>query len=198
MLGNEVGLSPRVQIYTHSHWQNIFDGYLPSFGPVSIGDQAYVTGNAMIVPGVSIGRGSTVLANSLVTSNIEDRCTVLGVPAVVVHRLSGELSHEKKERILMRLIPELREQLVAQGLDPDRFAYLPEYGGTPKNPVTLTFKVISQSVPEGFTVFDLNEKQVFGLQDRYTDEVRNFFRKRGVRFKPHLWRYTHDAGLFNQ
>ena len=60
ILGDYVGLSPRVQIYTHNHWQNILQGHKASFGPVIIGDNSYITGNVLIAPNVMIGRNVTV------------------------------------------------------------------------------------------------------------------------------------------
>lgn len=198
VFGDEVGLSPRAQIYTHSHWQDIFEGYAASFGPVTIGDHSYVTGNAMIVPGVTVGRGCTILANSVVTSNVDDRCVVAGVPAKVVRHIEADTPIEKKDRIMQRLLPELRCLLSEQKLDPDGFVYEVEYRGKIKKGVVLTFLVNDVSESDQTTVFDFSQKQITGPQNRYTDEIRNFFRKRGVRFKPYLWRYTHDVGLFNQ
>lgn len=156
MFGNEVGLSPRVQIYTHNHWQDVFEGYAASFGPVTIGDHSYLTGNVMIVPGVTVGRGCTVLANSVVTADLDDRSVASGVPAKVIGRVEGDVL------------------------------------------IVLTFHLKEEDLPEGVTVFDFGLKKVIGPQNRYTDEIRNFFRKRGVRFKPYAWRYVHDVGLFNQ
>jgi acetyltransferase-like isoleucine patch superfamily enzyme len=198
VFGNEVGLSPRVQIYTHSHWQDVFEGYAASFGPVTIGDQSYLTGNVMIVPGVSIGRGCTVLANSVVTADLRDRSVASGVPANVVGRVEGDLPIERKDRIMQRLLPELKARLTEQGLEPDGFLYQAVYDGHARAGVVLTFDLKDAKVPEDMTVFDFGLKQVTGPQNRYTDEIRNFFRKRGVRFKPYAWRYVHDVGLFNQ
>jgi acetyltransferase-like isoleucine patch superfamily enzyme len=197
VFGNEVGLSPRVQIYTHSHWQDVFEGFAASFGPVTIGDHSYLTGNVMVVPGVTLGRGCTVLANSVVTSDVDDRAVMSGVPAKVVGRVEGHLSLERKDRIMRRLLPELTTRLGEQGLSPDGFVYEPAYDGRGGVHVVLTFQMNAEAAPDGTTVFDFGRKRIVGPQNRYTDEIRNFFRKRGVRFAPYAWRYTHDEGLFN-
>ena len=41
----------------------------------------------MILPGVSIGKGCTVAAGSVVTKNVEDWCVVMGTPARVVKKV---------------------------------------------------------------------------------------------------------------
>lgn len=83
-------------IYTHSshiairlygdHYQNIPElqktGY--QMGNVSIGRYAFVGVGAKIFSGVSIGKGSLIAANSVVTRNIEDFQIVSGNPAVAI------------------------------------------------------------------------------------------------------------------
>ena len=39
------------------------------------------------------------------------------------------------------------------------------------------------------TVFDLAGRRVSGVQDAFSDEVREFCRRRGIRFRPFAWRY---------
>ena len=49
--------------------------------PVVIGDDCWIGGNSIILPGVTIGRGVTVAAGSVVTKNIEPYVVVAGNPA---------------------------------------------------------------------------------------------------------------------
>lgn len=196
-IGDEVGISPQVQIYTHNHWQNILDGYYPKFGPVTIGNKAYITGGALITPGVTIGEGSMVLANSLVVENVDDYSVVVGVPAKEIRKVNRNLSPERKDEIMKRLIVELKEILEYKGFNPDDVVYLKEYDASKLvKPVILSFNVLSQNAGLHSVIFDLTNYQVLGRQNAFSDEVRNFLRKRGVRFKPIYWRYTADKGLF--
>jgi len=41
--------------------------------------------------------------------------------------------------------------------------------------------------------FDLTNKLVSGKGDDFSDEIRNFLRRRGIRFRPILWRYRKDS-----
>jgi acetyltransferase-like isoleucine patch superfamily enzyme len=50
-------------------------------GDVVVGDRAMIGAGAIILPGVEIGEGAQVAANSLVTRDVEPGATVAGVPA---------------------------------------------------------------------------------------------------------------------
>lgn len=55
-----------------------------SKGPVSIGNNVWIGDKATILPGVEIGDGAIVAANSVVTKNVPAYCVVAGNPAKVV------------------------------------------------------------------------------------------------------------------
>lgn len=56
--------------------------------PVTIGDDVWIGANAVILPGVTIGRHSVVAAGAVVTKDVPDCCIVGGVPAKVIKQLS--------------------------------------------------------------------------------------------------------------
>ena len=55
--------------------------------PVVIGDDVWIGANAVILPGVTIGRHVVVAAGAVVTKDVPDYCVVAGVPAKVVKEL---------------------------------------------------------------------------------------------------------------
>lgn len=55
-----------------------------SKGPVVIGNNVWIGDKATILPGVTIGEGSVIAANAVVTSNIPPFSVAAGVPARVV------------------------------------------------------------------------------------------------------------------
>ena len=55
-------------------------------GEVHIGERAMVGAGAIILPGVSVGAGAQVAANSLVTQDVPPESTVAGVPAEPLER----------------------------------------------------------------------------------------------------------------
>lgn len=56
--------------------------------PVVIGDDCWIGGNVVILPGVKIGRGVTVGAMSVVTKDVPEFCVVMGQPARVVKKVA--------------------------------------------------------------------------------------------------------------
>ncbi|MFB6297997.1 MAG: DapH/DapD/GlmU-related protein [Salinirussus sp.] len=59
-------------------------------GAVVIGERAMIGAGAVVLPGVRIGEGARVAANSLVTDDVPPGTTVAGVPATVVSRADDE------------------------------------------------------------------------------------------------------------
>lgn len=52
--------------------------------PVVIGDDVWIGANAVILPGVTIGRHAVVAAGAVVTKDVPDYCVVAGVPASII------------------------------------------------------------------------------------------------------------------
>jgi acetyltransferase-like isoleucine patch superfamily enzyme len=50
-------------------------------GEVVVGDRAMIGAKAVILPGVHVGEGAQIAANSLVTRDVPPETTVAGVPA---------------------------------------------------------------------------------------------------------------------
>jgi len=55
-------------------------------GEVVIGERAMIGAGAIVLPGVEVGTGARVAANSLVTEDVPPGATVAGVPAETVSR----------------------------------------------------------------------------------------------------------------
>lgn len=85
-IGNNVLIGPGVHIYAVNHPLDPVErrSWLEYGKPVSIGDDCWIGGGSIIVPGVSIGNGVTVGAGSVVTSNVPDNVLVVGNPARVI------------------------------------------------------------------------------------------------------------------
>jgi acetyltransferase-like isoleucine patch superfamily enzyme len=59
-------------------------------GEVVVGERAMVGAKAVVLPGVEIGAGAQVAANSLVADDVPAGATVAGVPAEVVREPGGD------------------------------------------------------------------------------------------------------------
>lgn len=52
-------------------------------GPVHVGERAMIGAGVVVLPGVKIGAGASVAANSLVTEDVPAGATAVGVPAEI-------------------------------------------------------------------------------------------------------------------
>ncbi|ASV32719.1 sugar O-acetyltransferase [Maribacter cobaltidurans] len=95
-IGKNVLIGPYVQIYTASHplkaserivERNDGASYLTSSKPVKIGNKAWIGGNSVICPGVTIGDNVTIGAGSVVTKNIPDNTLAFGNPCKIIREL---------------------------------------------------------------------------------------------------------------
>ncbi|EDT85825.1 sugar O-acetyltransferase [Clostridium botulinum] len=89
-IGDNCMLAPRVCIYTATHpldAETRISG-LEYGKPVVIGDNAWIGGNSVIVPGVTIGNNVVVAAGSTVVNDIPDNVVVAGNPAKIIKHLT--------------------------------------------------------------------------------------------------------------
>ncbi|SFR50685.1 acyltransferase [Halorubrum sodomense] len=63
-------------------------------GDVVVGDEAMIGAGAVVLPGVTVGEGARVAANSLVAEDVPPGATVAGVPAEVVSRADPTASSD--------------------------------------------------------------------------------------------------------
>ena len=95
-IGDNALIAPNVQIYTAFHPTNAADRFGPpnpdgSFSfcktqsaPVTIGNNVWIGGGAILLPGVTIGENSVIGAGSVVTKDIPSNSVALGNPCRVV------------------------------------------------------------------------------------------------------------------
>jgi maltose O-acetyltransferase len=89
-IGDRVQIAPAVQLYTATHPLDAAEraGGLESARPIRIGDDVWLGGGAIILPGVTIGAGSVVAAGAVVTRDVPPGVLVAGNPARVVRPLA--------------------------------------------------------------------------------------------------------------
>jgi maltose O-acetyltransferase len=87
-IGSNVLFAPGVQLYTASHPLDVATRRTHELAkPITIGDDCWIGGNAIICPGVNIGNGCVIGAGSVVTKNIPEYSLAVGNPAKVIRKL---------------------------------------------------------------------------------------------------------------
>lgn len=86
-LGNDVFIAPKVNLITINHDPNP-DNRSATYGrPIVIEDKVWIGINSTILPGVTIGYGAIIGANSVVTHDVPPMTVVGGNPAKTIKKI---------------------------------------------------------------------------------------------------------------
>ena len=90
-IGNDVQVGPAVQLYTAQHplEAEVRRSGLESARPIRIGNDVWIGGGVVILPGVTIGDRSVVGGGSVVVHSVPADCVAVGNPARVVRTLGS-------------------------------------------------------------------------------------------------------------
>ena len=82
-IGDDVQIGPAVQIYTATHPidPGVRRSGLEAALPVRIGNNVWIGGAAVLLPGITVGDDAVIGAGSVVTRNVEAGTVVVGNPA---------------------------------------------------------------------------------------------------------------------
>lgn len=88
-IGEDVQVGPNVQFLTPTHPLDpeVRRAKLEAAEPITIGDNVWLGGGVIILPGVSIGENSVVGAGSVVTKDLPPNVVAVGNPARVIRQL---------------------------------------------------------------------------------------------------------------
>lgn len=91
-IGDYAQIAPNVSIYTAGHPlhpESRNSGY--EYGiPVTIGNNVWIGGNTVILPGVTIGDNVVIGAGSVVTKDIPDNMIAAGNPCKIIREITEE------------------------------------------------------------------------------------------------------------
>lgn len=92
-IGRSVSIAPDVYLLTADH-----DPQSPDFAgrtaPITIEDHAWLGTRAMVLPGVTVGRGAVVAAGAVVTKDVPPYTIVGGVPARPIGTRTEDLDYQ--------------------------------------------------------------------------------------------------------
>lgn len=99
IIGSNVNLSNEVMIWTLHHDYND-PGFAAVGQPVIIEDYVWVCSRAVILPGVTIGRGAVVAAGAVVARDVLPYTVVGGVPAKRIADRNPNLTYDLADAVL--------------------------------------------------------------------------------------------------
>jgi acetyltransferase-like isoleucine patch superfamily enzyme len=202
LIGREVFLTMRSLIVTHNIGHSLLEGFENRFAPVVLEDRSQVGLGAVLYAGARVGAEAIVASNSYVVGDIAAGAFAIGVPAKVTGSSSHRLSDARRLELARRMVDDLHELLALRGhavsaiedggfeVDGTRIVFVPTFTGIDsKSAVVLTLDARAEA-PDGVAVLDLLARRVHGSGGVVLDSVREFCRKRGIRFEPGPWSYS--------
>lgn len=179
-IGNEVGLGMDSKIFTHSAYlDNYRLGFKSQWQGVKIGNNVFLP-SVHINPGVTIGNEVVVTARSVINKNLPDNCFAGGNPIKVLRQnfLPNKLTDNEKNILISSIIDQTKNR---HDIDIDQTSFL--------------FDDKSQDIivhsNEGQTVFNLINREIFGLVTHSSKSLKDQLRRNGIRF-----RYKEENGVW--
>jgi acetyltransferase-like isoleucine patch superfamily enzyme len=204
LLGRETFVTMRSLIVTHNIGHSVLEGFENRFASVVLEDRAQVGLGAVLYAGCRIGAEAIIASNSYVVADVPAGAFAIGVPAKVTGNAKHTVSRSRRADLARLMIDDLHELLALRGhevsaisddgdrgfeIEGVRVAFTPEFrGGDIGEAVVLTLEVAAEPA-DGTAVLDLIGRRVHGSGGPVLDSVREFCRKRGIRFEPGPWRY---------
>jgi acetyltransferase-like isoleucine patch superfamily enzyme/glycine cleavage system H lipoate-binding protein len=204
LIGREVFLTMRSMIVTHNIGHSVLEGFENRFAPVVLEDRSQVGLGAVLYAGSRIGAEAIVASNSYVVGEIPAGAFAIGVPAKATGSSFHKPSDARRVELARRMIDDLHELLALRGqavsaiegddprgfvIDGTRVLFTSSYRGGVDSPAVVITLEVRGDVPDGVAVFDLLGRRVQGGEGVVFESVREFCRKRGIRFEPGPWNY---------
>ncbi len=104
-IGNRVRITADVKFETHDGGVGIFRDEYPGinvYGKIKIGDNSFIGHNAIIMPGVTIGKNVVIGAGSVVTKDIPSNSLAVGVPARVIKSIEEYKESSLKKAVFLK------------------------------------------------------------------------------------------------
>jgi maltose O-acetyltransferase len=89
VIGDDVQIGPSVQFLTPTHpiEPELRRAKLEAARPITIGDNVWIGGGAIVLPGVTVGESSVIGAGAVVTRDVPANVVVAGNPARIVRTI---------------------------------------------------------------------------------------------------------------
>ncbi len=119
IIGDDTGIGGHCLIFTHGAWLNALDGYPVTYEPVTLGNSVWLPWRVFVMPGSTIGDGSVIGANSLVSGSIPPLSLAVGSPARVIRSAPDfprRPSETERSAIVADMIREFDRFIIDSGI----------------------------------------------------------------------------------
>jgi acetyltransferase-like isoleucine patch superfamily enzyme len=117
-IGDDTGIGGHCLIFTHGAWLNQLDGYPVNYEPVTLGRSVWLPWRVFLMPGTTIGDGSVIGANSLVSGTIPPNSLAVGSPAKVIKSAPDfprKVGDDERRRMITEMLSEFDRYATYEG-----------------------------------------------------------------------------------
>lgn len=111
-IGDDSGIGGHCLLFTHGSWNSVLEGYPVKFAPIHIGKKVWLPWRVFVMPGVSIGDGVVVGADSMINKDVPANCLVAGSPAKIIkENFPAPLQLEERKKVINDIFKEFTQHL---------------------------------------------------------------------------------------
>jgi len=192
-IGNNVRIGTNSQLWTHIASGELLEGCtMLGFKPLTIEDNVWIVGGAVISPGLVLARNSIIMTGSVLTKSTEPFHTYAGVPAKdVSDKLSfwKDVTQEDKFQMIQGFVKEfLIDRPVHEGVIHAIRSISDEDIGLYSGSVVVTPKFTNWQAADkcGVSVFDLSTKTYLKQRSKVEIDWIRWSVGYRARFVPHV------------
>lgn len=119
IIGDDTGIGGHCLIFTHGVWLSGLDGYPVTYEPVTLGRSVWLPWRVFVMPGSTIGDGTVIGANSLVSGAIPANSLAVGSPAKVIRsapEFPRRLSESERSAMVAKIVTEFDQYAEHNGV----------------------------------------------------------------------------------
>ena len=117
-IGDDTGIGGHCLIFTHGVWLNALDGYPVNYEPVTLGKSVWLPWRVFVMPGTTIGDGTVIGANSLVSGAIPPNSLAVGSPAKVIRSAPDfptKVGEAERAKLIDEILAEFERFVIYEG-----------------------------------------------------------------------------------
>src|SRR5207253_485389 len=119
VIGDDTGIGGHCLIFTHVVWLSALDGYPVTYQAVTLGKSVWLPWRVFVMPGSTIGDGTVIGANSLVSGAIPANSLAVGSPAKVIRsapEFPRRLSENERAALVQTIMAEFDRYVCYSGV----------------------------------------------------------------------------------